>query len=142
MNMIIAIMAQTYSQVNETKLQSELEQKIALIYDYLDLIDITQVFKQTKYIIHAYPAQTDTVRDVNLEEEIEELGNTITKSFNHRLEEVERNIKSMMGQMNSKTYQIQRDMIDLHISTEEIKKMLNPEQTMNKEDFQKSMMVM
>ena len=126
MNMIIAIMGQTYHEVSSTKLQSELEQKIALISDYFDLIDINKKFRSKKYIIHAEPAQTDTIREVNLEDDIEDLGNSLTKTFNNKLEEVEKNIRVVVKQLNSKTSQIQRDMIGLHLQTEEIKNILDP----------------
>lgn len=75
MNMIIAIMSSTYSEVSSTKLQSEMEQKIALISDYFNLIDIKKIFNDKKYIIVAKPAETETFHEVNLEENIEDLGN-------------------------------------------------------------------
>lgn len=96
MNMLIAIMSQTFSDISQTKLQSELEQKIALISDYKDLVNVQKVFGDKKYIIHATPAQTDTVHEVKLEEDIEDLGNNLTKTFNHKIDEVEHTLKGVM----------------------------------------------
>lgn len=90
MNMLIAMMAETFAQVNSTKLESEIEQNIALICDYQDLVDVSEKFANKKYIIFATPAVTDTHREVDLEEEIEDLGNTVTKAFNRKIDEVER----------------------------------------------------
>lgn len=70
MNMLIAIMGETYSQVTSTKVESGLEQEIALMTDYEDLFDMRKRFSGKKYVIHALPAVTETSREVDLEEEI------------------------------------------------------------------------
>lgn len=67
-----------------------------MIYDYLDLVDRVELFKDKKYIIHVVPAQTDTIREVDIEEEIEDLGNNLTKTFNHKIDEVEHNLRAVM----------------------------------------------
>ena len=121
MNMIIAIMSQTYSEVSQTQLQSGIEQKVALISDYFDLVDIRKVFADKKYIINAEPSQTETVHKVNLEEEIEELGSSLSRAYAKQLGEVEANMKSVVKQLNSKTSQVQRDVIMLHAQIDEIK---------------------
>lgn len=125
MNMLIAIMGQTYEEVSATKLQSELEQKIALISDYFDLVNLQKVFRDKKYVIHCTPAQTDTIQQINLEEEIEDLGNNLTKAFNHKIDEVEHTLKGAMRSLNIKTSQIQRDMIGINAQTEDLKKTID-----------------
>lgn len=71
MNMLIAIMSQTFSEVNSTKIESELEQRIALMTDYEDLFDMNKQFRGKKYIIHALPAVTVATKEVDLQEEID-----------------------------------------------------------------------
>ena len=102
MNMLIAIMSQTFSEVNSTKTESELEQRIALMTDYEDLFDMNKQFAGKKYIIHALPAITVAQKEVDMEEEIEKLGNTVTKSFNRRVDDVEKNNRLLVKQQNTK----------------------------------------
>lgn len=96
MNMLIAIMSQTFSEVNSTKIESELEQRIALMTDYEDLFDMNKEFAGKKYIIYAKPAVTVATKEVDLKEEIEQQKNTVTKSFNRRIDVVERNNKLLV----------------------------------------------
>ena len=121
MNMIIAIMSQTYQEVSNRQLQSGLEQKIALISDYFDLVDIHKVFSDKKYMIHAEPAQTETLDEVNLQEEIEDLGTTLQHSNSKLIGELQSNMQGVVKQLNSKTSQVQRDVIMLHAQIDEIK---------------------
>ena len=51
-----------------------------------------------KYIIHAEPIMTSTHIEVDLQDEIEDLGQHITKSFNKRVDEIEFNRMVMMKQ--------------------------------------------
>lgn len=60
------------------------------------------------------PAQTDTFREVNIEEEIEDLGNILTKTFNNKIDHTEHTLRGVVRQINGKASQIQRDMIALH----------------------------
>lgn len=110
MNMLIAIMGQTFSEVNETKIESGLEQKIALMCDYEDLIDVNKLYKKKKYIVQALPALANTSKTVDHSEEIEEVGQNLKKNFTRRFDETEKNLKQLIKQVNFKVSQIQRDL--------------------------------
>jgi Trp operon repressor len=63
--------------------------------------------------------------EVNIEEEIEDLGNHLTKSFNFKMVHQERSLKSVIRQINTKASQIQRDMNNMHTQAEDMKKALD-----------------
>lgn len=70
--------------------------------DYEDLFDMNKEFRGKKYIIHALPAITVATKEINMEEEIDQLGNTITKTFSRRIDETERNSRMLVKQQNTK----------------------------------------
>lgn len=65
--------------------------------DYEDLFNYEKIFKNQKYIIHAKPVQTDAfAEEVDLAQEIDQVGMSVTKSFNKKLDEVERQNVSLL----------------------------------------------
>lgn len=64
--------------------------------DYKDLTNMKKVFGKKKYIIHAVPAESDTQHEAKIEEEIEDLGNNLTKLFDQKINEVENTLKGVM----------------------------------------------
>lgn len=63
MNMLIAIMGQTFGEIQAVKVESDLEQKIELMKDYEDLFKMEKYFKGKKYIIHAKPVLTSAYEE-------------------------------------------------------------------------------
>lgn len=70
--------------------------------DYQDLFDLNEVFKTKKYIIYVKPAITITQKEVDYVEELEDVGQRITKSFQRRYDEAERNNRLVLKNQNSK----------------------------------------
>jgi hypothetical protein len=58
MNMLIAIMGETFAQVTEEAEQSGLQEQVVLIADFSWLIDLKKVFKGQKYIISVQPSSS------------------------------------------------------------------------------------
>lgn len=56
MNMLIAIMGETFGQVTEESEESGLKEQVVLIADHAWLIDLKKVFKNQKYIILVKPS--------------------------------------------------------------------------------------
>ena len=77
--------------------------------DYEDLFNMTDAFKNTKYIIHAKPAVVDSVsEEIDIKDALGELGIYLTKSFNKQLDEVQSRTKLILKNQNSKIHQIQK----------------------------------
>jgi hypothetical protein len=55
MNMIIAIMGNTFGNVMAAQEESALSENISLIYDHIWLLNLKEEFKGVKYIIHVKP---------------------------------------------------------------------------------------
>lgn len=55
MNMIIAIMGNTFANVMEAKKENALDEIISLIYDHIWLLDFKEEFRGVKYIIRVAP---------------------------------------------------------------------------------------
>ena len=55
MNMIIAIMANTFANVMAMTYENALSENINLIYDHIWLLDLNKEFKNMKYIIRVIP---------------------------------------------------------------------------------------
>ena len=51
MNMLIAIMAKTFSDVMENETESSLNEKINIISDHIWIIDYKKIFENKKYLI-------------------------------------------------------------------------------------------
>jgi hypothetical protein len=56
MNMLIAIMGETFSNVTSTSFEGGLSQQVVLISDHAWLVDLQDIFKGKKYIIRVAPA--------------------------------------------------------------------------------------
>ena len=55
MNMLIAIMGETFAQVQEAAEQNGILERVSLINDFIWLIDLSKIFKGQKYIIQVKP---------------------------------------------------------------------------------------
>ena len=58
MNMLIAIMGDTFGRVQETAEQNGFNERVTLIADHVFLIDIEKMFKGKKYIMIVAPDKT------------------------------------------------------------------------------------
>jgi hypothetical protein len=59
MNMLIAIMGETFGQVLEASVESGIREQVALIADHDWLLDLTKIFKGKKYIIRVRASSSD-----------------------------------------------------------------------------------
>lgn len=64
MNMLIAIMGDTFGRVQETAEQNGFNERVTLIADHVFLIDIETIFKDKKYIMIVAPDKS-SVHDDN-----------------------------------------------------------------------------
>jgi len=59
MNMLIAIMAKTFSDVMEKEKQSSVQEKISLINDHIFIVDYKKIFHNKKYLIKVSQINTE-----------------------------------------------------------------------------------
>lgn len=76
MNMLIAIMGQTYSDVQDESLESGLLEQLNMIMDSVWLLDLGEQFKHHKYIIVARPDSAYIAEDQS--NDIEEMKNELS----------------------------------------------------------------
>lgn len=60
MNMLIAIMGDTYNAVYDGAVENGLKERVALMDDHLWLIDLQKVFKNQKYVLIVKPSNDFT----------------------------------------------------------------------------------
>jgi hypothetical protein len=58
MNMLIAIMGDTFGQVSEASTESGIREQVVLISDHAWLLDLAKIFKGKKYIIRVRPSSS------------------------------------------------------------------------------------
>ena len=79
MNMIIAIMGNTFGNVMAAQQENSLNEELALIYDHIWLLDLNNEFKDVKYIIRAVPdSMAANEDDTDISAKVDELEQTLT----------------------------------------------------------------
>jgi hypothetical protein len=73
MNMIIAIMGNTFGDVMGAQYENALNENISLIYDHIWLLDLNEEFKGCKYIIRVAPDAGLSTDAKEVSEQIDEL---------------------------------------------------------------------
>lgn len=77
MNMLIAIMGNTFNDVMEKQVENSLRENLHLIYDHLWLLDLPNEFKDMKYIIVVVPDITVDTEVTTISTQISEITNQI-----------------------------------------------------------------
>ena len=79
MNMLIAIMGDTFGQVLEVAEESGLREQVVLIADHAWLLDLKKIFKGQKYIILVKPSTSSQDSDNAVVDQCKETETTIVK---------------------------------------------------------------
>ena len=66
MNIVIAIMTESFNKVEQTKEQLQLEEQLQLVKDYIWLLDLKEIFKGKKYIIRLTPDNSSHTESENV----------------------------------------------------------------------------
>ena len=77
MNMLIAIMGETFGAVTEKSEQSGLNEQINLINDHVWLIDLKKLFKNQRYLIRVSKSKNEEPQDENVSDIIQNLENNL-----------------------------------------------------------------
>lgn len=102
MNMLIAIMGDTFGQVQAIQEENSLQEQAQLIMDHIWLIDLKEEFKGMRHIIRITPDISIQQQEVNIQNEINNLSISLSKKMDHlnavqikRLEVLEKNNRLM-----------------------------------------------
>ena len=79
MNVLIAIMGDSYARVSETKEQSALIEQVQIIQDLQWLLDLKDVFKGQRYIVRVYKDEASQKNFEDMGEQISELSTYLSK---------------------------------------------------------------
>ena len=82
MNMLIAIMGETFGQVQEVSEESGLREQVVLIADHAWLLDPKKIFAGQKYIIRVQPSSSSQETDDPVMDKLQNQEATILKRMN------------------------------------------------------------
>ena len=81
MNMLIAIMGETFAQVQEAAVENGLREQVVLIADHLWLLNIKKIFKDQKYVFIVKPSATSGAEEDIVISEMKELQGDLNKKI-------------------------------------------------------------
>jgi hypothetical protein len=103
MNMLIAIMGDTFGRVLELQEENALQEQASLISDHIFLMDLKEEFKGMRHIIVLTPDLSVTRQEADLSQELALVGHTLSKRTDaskdlvvKRIEAFEKNQRSML----------------------------------------------
>lgn len=97
MNMLIAIMGDTFGQVLEVAEESGLREQVVLIADHAWLLDLKKIFKGQKYIIIVRPSTSTQGSDNLVIDTVKEAESTITKRLTRLQDFVQKRVDGVDG---------------------------------------------
>ena len=83
MNMLIAIMAKTFTDVMENEQLSSLSEKVSIIQDHIWIIDYKTIFKNKKYLIKVNKINTEYNESQQISDYLSVLQTNINHKFDH-----------------------------------------------------------
>jgi len=115
MNMLIAIMGDTFGAVQEMAVETGIREQVVLIADHCWLLNLQKIFKGKKYVIRVTPSvgeggESDPVEDQvnsskhNIEKKMTKLENF----FNQRIDTVDTNTRFLLANQEFNVQQIKR----------------------------------
>ena len=115
MNMLIAMMGETFAVVQTIQEETALAEQVQLIEDHIWLIDLKAEYDLKKYIIRLCPDVSIQSEEESLSDEIQELATTIAKktdkshnSLISRIQSLEKSNRQLLKTQQSKIMNIQQ----------------------------------
>ena len=110
MNMLIAIMGNTFAEVMDHQIENALKENLHLIYDHIWLLDLRKEFKNMRYIIRVQPDCSAADDGVDISDQIMEMTNMLSKrsdlqntNLMKRIEAFEKNNRQMQKNQAQKS---------------------------------------
>ena len=115
MNMLIAIMGNTFAVVEGEQEQSAYYEQVNLISDFVWLLDLNQIFHKNKYIVRVVPDLATDEQQIDFLGELDTRQGTINiKNENYhnkmmkRMDQMESNTRGMLKNLAAKVVTIQK----------------------------------
>lgn len=120
MNMLIAIMGNTFGEVMDHQIENALKENLHLINDHIWLLDLRQEFKNMRYIIRVQPDCSAADDGVDISDQIVEMTNALSKRSDlqntnvmKRIEAFEKNNRQMQKNQAQKSLAMKKVVFDL-----------------------------
>jgi len=104
MNMLIAIMGETFGQVSEASVESGIREQVVLISDHAWLLDLQKIFKGKKYVIRVRPSSSSEGLGDPIQDHVSEVENSLQKKLSKvqntvhkRIDIVDVNTRFLLG---------------------------------------------
>jgi hypothetical protein len=97
MNMLIAIMGETFGQVLEVAEESGLREQVVLIADHAWLLDLKKIFRGQKYIIRVQPSTSSAESENLVVDQVKEAESTIMKRLARLQDFVQKRVDGVDG---------------------------------------------
>lgn len=121
MNMLIAIMGDTFGAVGAIQEQSALQEQVSLMKDFVTRLQPYKIFENKRYIIRLSPDVSIAPQTTDLSVHIKDLGNSLSKKYDHmhqqlvrRIESLEKNNRAMFKAQAAKNNKLQKLLEDLN----------------------------
>ena len=101
MNIIIAIMTESFNKVEQTKEELQLEEQLQLVKDYIWLLDLKETFQGKKYIIRLIPDISSHTESENVFDQVQELTKEIIKKSEETRDQVYENNEVLEKQIRT-----------------------------------------
>lgn len=108
MNMLIAIMGETFGAVTEKAEQNGLKEQISLINDHVWLLDLKKTFKNQKYLIIVKKTKSEEVSEKQVGDIIQNLENSLSHKYD-RLHHIMMRRMETLDNLTRSLYKNQKD---------------------------------
>jgi hypothetical protein len=115
MNMLIAIMGDTFGQVLEKSVETGIREQVVLISDHCWLLDLKKIFKGKKYVIRVTPSvsegsESDPVGKQigSTKQNLEKKMSRLEHHFDQKIDSVDNNTRFLLANQEYNVMQIKR----------------------------------
>ena len=95
MNMLIAIMGNTFSLVQEAAEESGLREQITIMADFIWILDLKKIFNRHRYIIRVFPSTTSGEEEDHVTEHVIEAETKIMHQVTRMEKEMTKQIEGI-----------------------------------------------
>ena len=115
MNMLIAIMGETFGAVTEKAEQNGLKEQISLINDHVWLLDLNKTFKNQKYLIIVKKTKSEETSEDKVGDIIQNLENSLSHKYDRlhnimmrRMETLDNLTRALFKNQKDQSFKMQK----------------------------------
>lgn len=113
MNMLIAIMGDTFGKVQERGEENKLKEQVGLMADFVWLLDLAEVFDRKKYVIRCFVESVSEAGDADVASLLQDVQNAVLRRGDslhgqvmNRIESMEKNTRLLVKAQAQKVNRI------------------------------------